>query len=321
MVVAAVVGAERAARVLPAAAFSWRQAAAGAIGAAAALSLIVGTGWWIVGGETGPLARQPATTLPAYVAQEATGPDKPRTLVLRPAQDVVGYTLVRGPGLVLGDSETSPTAAASAPLDRVVGDLLSGRGGDEVEDLTRFGVRYVYLPEPVDPTFAERLDGLAGLTRASAPDGGAVWRLEGISARVTLRSADGGVQPVPSGTVDVTAAVPPDVSPRLLVLAESADPGWHATLGREPLVPQPVDGWAQGFRVPAGVGGLLTVEHRDPARGVWLALQGAAWLVVMALALPAMRRTGAVDDVAPDPDPEPAPPPGPVVAPDGQEPS
>jgi hypothetical protein len=69
------------------------------------------------------------------------------------------------------------------------------------------------------------------------------------------------------------------------------------------------------------VGGLLTVEHRDPARGVWLALQGAAWLVVMALALPAMRRTGAVDDVAPDPDPEPAPPPGPVVAPDGQEPS
>jgi MYXO-CTERM domain-containing protein len=314
MLAAAAFGAERAAQVLSAEEFSWRQAAAVVLAGAAGLGLLTGGVWWVLGGAADPLARRGAATLPAYVVQEASGPERPRTLVLSPVPardgDAVGYALVRGGGLGLGDAETSPPASAAAPLDLVVGDLLSGRGGDEVEDLTRFGVRYVYLPEPVDAALAERLDGLAGLVRGSAPDGGALWRLEGVSARVTLRATDGSSQVVPSGPVDVGAQVPADVSPRLLVLAETADAGWRAVLAGGALQPQLVDGWAQGFRIPAGVGGRLAVEHRDPARAVWLVGQAVAWIAVIVLAAPSLRRTRGVDDVTPDEDDESEPEPG-----------
>ena len=73
------------------------------------------------------------------------------------------------------------------------------------------------------------------------------------------------------------------------MLAEPAG-GWSATLNGHPLTPlaAPVNGWAQGFRLPAG-GGSLSVSHSDFGRAALLGLEGLAVLVAIGLALPGPR--------------------------------
>ena len=74
-----------------------------------------------------------------------------------------------------------------------------------------------------------------------------------------------------------------------LVLAEAAG-GWSATLDGKPLTPlaAPVDGWAQGFTLPAG-GGHLVITRNETARNLSLGAEAAALLVVFVLALPGSR--------------------------------
>jgi hypothetical protein len=73
------------------------------------------------------------------------------------------------------------------------------------------------------------------------------------------------------------------------VLAEAAG-GWSATLDGKPLTPlaAPVDGWAQGFILPAG-GGHLVITRNETARNLSLAAEAAALFVVFVLALPGSR--------------------------------
>ena len=73
------------------------------------------------------------------------------------------------------------------------------------------------------------------------------------------------------------------------MLAEAAG-GWSATLDGKPLTPlaAPVDGWAQGFTLPAG-GGHLVITRNETARNLSLGAEAAALLVVLVLALPGSR--------------------------------
>jgi len=77
------------------------------------------------------------------------------------------------------------------------------------------------------------------------------------------------------------------------VLAEAAG-GWSATLNGKPLTPlaRPVDGWAQGFVLPAG-GGRLVIARDETARDLSLGAEAVAVLVVFALALPGTRSVAA----------------------------
>jgi hypothetical protein len=74
-----------------------------------------------------------------------------------------------------------------------------------------------------------------------------------------------------------------------LVLAEAAG-GWSATLNGRPLakLAAPVDGWAQGFTLPAG-GGALVVTRSGTARNLSLGVEAAALLIALVLALPGSR--------------------------------
>ncbi len=75
----------------------------------------------------------------------------------------------------------------------------------------------------------------------------------------------------------------------LLRVAESANAGWVATFDGVALVPQRVDGWQQGWIVPAGAGGVVTldftpasVQYAGMAAGAVTALIG----LVVGLVLP-----------------------------------
>ncbi len=262
------------------------------------VSVALGGLGWLAGGSGGlagpaPLARGTTGTLPVYIEQETTGPAAVRALQLEgTAADGVFYTLVRGVGPRLGDAEVAPPPAAYAGLDPVVSDLVSGRGAIDTEALAAAAIGYILLAEPADPALVRAIDAKADLQRASAPDGGAVWRVERLSVRV--RQTDGlGSRPVPSGPVAVEATLPASrTAAGEIVLAEPPVEGWRASvdgeeLGRASAGEPSIDAPVGEVRFPlAQAGDKLVIEHRDDARGRWLLLQALAVLLVSLLALP-----------------------------------
>ncbi len=72
----------------------------------------------------------------------------------------------------------------------------------------------------------------------------------------------------------------------LLSLTQNFNRGWVATLDGRPLTPQRMDGWAQGWRLPAGAGGTVRI-HYAPEASYRIELVGGLALagVVLLLAL------------------------------------
>lgn len=70
---------------------------------------------------------------------------------------------------------------------------------------------------------------------------------------------------------------------------QNANPGWVATLGGRPLTSVQLDGWQQGFVVPSGSGGIVTLTFA-PATfyQIWIILSALGVVALLAVAI----RTG-----------------------------
>ena len=99
---------------------------------------------------------------------------------------------------------------------------------------------------------------------------------------------DGTMTALSSGPVNMSGVTAPAAG-GTLVLAEPYG-GWTATLNGRALQPvaTPVDGWAQGFVLPAG-GGQLSITRNDLAREASLLAELIVALAVCLLALPGKR--------------------------------
>ncbi|HEY4377198.1 MAG TPA: hypothetical protein VGM93_08565, partial [Acidimicrobiales bacterium] len=83
-----------------------------------------------------------------------------------------------------------------------------------------------------------------------------------------------------------------------VVLGQSWNLGWHATVGGHDLgPPQLVDGYANGWQLPAGKGTVVVHLEWTPQRVVWGAIAASVAAILLALLLIAWPRT--------DPDTEP----------------
>ncbi|MFC9969501.1 glycosyltransferase family 2 protein [Spirillospora sp. NPDC127200] len=238
---------------------------------------------WVIGGS-GPLARIPQDTVPEFLAE----PTGPRTLLLRSAPDGrVLYSVLRGGEPVLGENETPPDERARRRMDALVAGLAGGRAGDEGQALTRMGVQYVLVARPAEEGLTTVLDAAPELTRFSRTEAFGTWRFQQPAGRLTLL---GGAEPEPLPTDQVTARarIPAASGPRTLLLAEPADGGWRATLNGRELDPRLTDGWAASYEVPPS-GGDFVLERDQRLRHAWVAVQGAAVLLVIVLALPGAR--------------------------------
>ena len=288
---------------------SWRGLAALSGLAVAASAPALAAGYWLAAGGRGPLTAAGPQILPPFVAAASSGPDRARTLVLRPDGAALSYAVLRSTDPVLGEPELTEASSATRALDGVVASLgaaVGGDGGDPGQALSQFDIGYVLLPAPVGQVLARQLDGSAGLVRLTTAPAYDLWQVAGTVARVRVIGADGAVTPLSSGPTGVNTVVPPGTS-GTLVLAEAAG-GWSATLNGRPLATaaQPVDGWAQGFGLPAG-GGHLILTRNELARNLSLGAEAAAVLVVVALALPGTRSAVPAPAAEPEPSPETAP--------------
>ncbi|WP_282703074.1 glycosyltransferase family 2 protein [Streptomyces sp. CC219B] len=306
LLAAGVLGADGARARVAEQSFGWRQPVAALIAlAAAAGPLLAATGWMIRGAD-GPLRlRDDAAQVPAFVAEESGNRDQTRTLVLDSDSTArVGYVLVRGSGAHLGDAELAAAGGGNSRLDKVVANLVAGSGADQADQLGRFAVGYVLVHQGAPREVTRVLDATPGLKRLSEQQGSALWRVNQDVARATVVGRSGEPQPVAAGPVEIHTTIPEGAEGRVLRLADTADEGWTATLDGRPLTRTTVDGWAQGFELPAS-GGRLDVTYDEPiGHTAWLWAQGFLALVLVVLALPGRRRD--IDDDLPEEQPVPA---------------
>jgi hypothetical protein len=297
--------------------FGWRQPVAALVAFASAAGPLLLFAGWMIRGADGPLERRDPVQVPAFVAEESSTRDQARTLVLDSDSAAhVGYMLVRGSGVRMGDAELAASDGGNSRLDKVVANLVAGSGADQAGQLGGFAVRYVLVHKGAPREVSRVLDATPGLSRLSQQDGSALWRVDQEVSRAAILPASAAgsgtgtgtgttaPQPVAAGPVEVHTTVPSGPEGRVLRLADAAAAGWTATLDGKPLTRTTVDGWAQGFRLPAS-GGRLDVTFDAPiGHTAWLFAQGALAVVLVVLALPGRRRD--IDDDLPEEQPLPA---------------
>ncbi|MET8681243.1 glycosyltransferase [Streptomyces sp. NPDC004647] len=310
LIAAAAVGAEGARERVAAMSFGWRQPVGALIALAAVAAPLLAALGWMISGADGPVERRDPVQVPPFVAEESSTADRARTLVIGGEQAAkVSYTLVRGSGARLGDADLAAVTGSDTRLDDIVANLVAGSGADQTSQLGSYAVRYVLVRDGAPREMSRVLDATPGLTRLSQEDGSALWRVDQRVARATVvppagaQQAQGGGEasaPVPlaAGPVEAHADLPDGSAGRVLRIADKAAPGWQATLDGEPLTKKTVDGWAQGFELPAG-GGRLDLTYETPVtRTVWVWTQGLLAVVLLVLALPGRQRD--VDDDLPE---------------------
>ncbi|WP_437027929.1 glycosyltransferase [Streptomyces sp. enrichment culture] len=296
--------------------FGWRQPVAALIALASALGPLIAAAGWMIGGADGPVERRDPVQVPAFVAEESHTRDQARTLVLDSESAAhVDYMLVRGSGVRLGDGELAAGDGGNSTLDKVVANLVAGSGADQADQLGGFAVRYVLVHKGAPREVTRVLDATPGLSRLSQQDGSGLWRVDQEVARATIvsggesgagKSGGGEPEPVAAGPVEIHTDIKAGTEGRVLRLADTAAEGWTATLDGKPLTRTTVDGWAQGFELPAS-GGRLDVTYDAPfTHTAWLWAQGLLAVVLVVLALPGRRRD--VDDDLPDEELVPAQP-------------
>ncbi|MFJ8648972.1 glycosyltransferase [Streptomyces sp. NPDC093546] len=312
LIAAGMLGAEGGRTRVAAQSFGWRQPVAVLIALAAAVGPVLSAAGWMAGGAAGPLERRDPVQVPAFVAEESDTRDQPRTLVLGgTSPGEVAYTLVRGSGARLGDAELTEAGGGDARLDKVVAHLVAGSGADQSDQLSGFAIRYVLVRDGAPRQMSRVLDATPGLSRLSQLDGSALWRVDRQVARATIvpggddkagqgTSGDGKGErlPVASGPVEAHTEIPSGGPGRVLRIADRADDGWQATLDGRALKKTTVDGWAQGFELPAE-GGRLDLTYATPlTHRAWIWGQCFLAVVLLILALPGRRRD--VDDDLPE---------------------
>ncbi|WP_309109441.1 glycosyltransferase family 2 protein [Zhihengliuella sp.] len=298
---------------------------AGAVLAVLALVLTAG-GWLAAGSLHGPgmrLEAAPERTLPATAADRGTGEYQTRTLVIDQREaGVIQASLVSGGGATLDASavvaqthefygslleqQRREDDAATTALRATVAAIVSGQGIDPREDLRDLGVAFVVLDDTSagGEFLASQINVVPGLASVGRTGAGWLWRVhdaageaEGtgdFAARVRIEN-DGVVQHLVENDRGRVAdeSVPAGSTGRVVVLAERADTGWHATFNGRPLHGTTA-GWAQAFELPP-VAGELRVWHVSPLRLPIAILQVAVLILTVLLVLPfRARRRAAV---------------------------
>ncbi|WP_083201206.1 glycosyltransferase [Oerskovia enterophila] len=240
---------------------------------------------------------------------------------------VLEYALLRGDGPQMIDSSSvvhvhamGDPSSAQGPVPDLVAAMASGSSSDAATGLADLAVGAVLIPaEPApDPTTAReraelvaRLDMVPGLERVTEGQSGVLWRVAPGPAETDAPAWARVVDALPATpaageeaseavsverllpTDDKTVAtlVEPGAQTRAVVLAETADPGWTATLDGRNLPRAEVDG-RQAFLLGPD-GGFLSIEHDPAHRLPWLVAAGVTLLIFVLLAVPVgRRRTG-----------------------------
>jgi arabinofuranan 3-O-arabinosyltransferase len=228
----------------------------------------------------------------------------------------LGFDQLKPPGLAevsALDASGTPIAAADAAHNRARAiELPCGRGpiigvaGQFVQTsiATTVGAVLDGEPVPAKPCRSEPITLPAGEQELLISPG-AAFVVDGVQLTGRLASQLRTAATVPASTGEWSAdhrelEVAPSASSRLLVVPESINPGWTArTADGSRLAPVTVNGWQQGWVLPPGTSGPVTLSFTSNTLYRAGLIGGLALLPLLALlAFLPVRRPRPTDDAA-----------------------
>lgn len=295
-----------------------RRLSTGALGVLVAAACLVSvTGWTLLLPGQLRVERVEGGEVPAAAADQGLTDARSRVLMLTQLPDgsVEARLVVHGGDSVvqhaaIANARDVETVAAGEPVDGdpastalregVAAVLSSAVGGEDGERaaVSDLAVSYVVVRGDLDEQAGLMgvLDSSTELEKVTEGSRGGMWRVIDAAPRAVVR---GGGTPIPldSAAVDAEGTVPADDAARTVVLAERFDTGWRATLDGDELAPVEVDGWAQGFELPAGAEGEVDVHREQPLRLLWQVLLYAGVGLTALISIPWRIRSRSVEEM------------------------
>ena len=246
-------------------------------------SMALTAGWAVTVGANSDLKSGSPNVIPAFISSLSDTPGKPKTLVIEKSANEIIYFITRGSDLELGDPDV--TVGTPREIEVAVDEMMTGVGINSSKVLGTYGIRYVYMRNPIDQSLVRTIDGLGGFTRSSATNSGIVWKVFGSLPRLTLKDSSGNIIELNSTDIGATDEIGYTGT---IVLAEKYDGNWRLLLNGNRVrlsksnIGEPI------FEVKET--GKIFLEHDGTKRRALLSLEAIIFLSVFVLALPAGRR-------------------------------
>lgn len=263
--------------------FHYRHMVAGLVIATTVLYLLTTAAWITTVGANSPVRADQARILPVYLAVTPGV----KTLVLRDLgveqASTLSFYIARERDARISDPDVAPVP--SPAIEGAIREMVDGSGINSSKVLSAYGIKYIFMKNPVNSQLVRTIDGLGGFLRTSSTQDGIVWKIAGVSDRLVFTSQNGKAVAIP--TDEVSARFSPS-GPGTLTLAENYSSGWQVIQKGKRLVRSRNAYGLPEFQVKQA--GEFILIHDGTVRRAALSLELIILLVVLVMALPAGRR-------------------------------
>lgn len=236
------------------------------------------------------------------VLEAGEEPGMARASVLTQGQDSVAQRSAIVELRRLEAARSDAKDPASAALREAAAQLLSPGAVADGEALRTLAIGYVVVPGEAEQQrdLVDALDSSTVLEKVTQTTSGGLWRVADAAPRARVTTASDSTAQgtaLRSDTITASGRVSAEGTDRLVVLSERADSDWVARVDGQRLEPTVVDGWAQGFTLPADVGGTVQIDREQPGTLIWQILLLSATVLTALVAVPWRPRTRGIEDL------------------------
>ena len=248
---------------------------------------VTSTFWLVTAGADSPLRTSSKEILPAFLAIEKDA----KTVVLRSYRNnnetTLSYYISRGSAIMLGEPEVAPKDLPV--ITQAIEGLIDNTGVTSSNTFSTYGIKYVFLKNPVSKDVVQTIDGLGGFNRTSATNAGIVWRVLKDTGRLNFVDYSGKEMILASKGVRAYAP-----SPGTITLTESYSNAWQIFQDGYRLAKIENASKLPSFEVTTG--GDISVIHDGTIRRGWISLFLIVLVTTAVLALPSGRRRSEIED-------------------------
>jgi GT2 family glycosyltransferase len=249
----------------------------------ATFSVLTSAVWWVTSGTNAPLQTKEKAALPAFLSASAQTVDKYKTLVIRNTESGIRFFVARDSDLKLGEPDV--ITGLSPVVNQAVVELVSGAGITSSQAFAEFGIRYIFMPKPLNEDLVRTIDGAGGFSRAASTNEGISWKVPGALGHISFLSVDGIYSALPSGKIGAEGSLD---SAGTIVITEKYDERWKLILNGKYVPSSMTESGIPRFAVTEP--GEFIIFHDATSRRGWISLQIIGFITLIVLALPARRR-------------------------------